>query len=400
MTASRYPTCRKCSRTKTDNIDQVADGRHRLRYQARRIRTVEYFEDHDAALEGARKALGRGAIRAVKPDRRMTLGDWLTDHYLNPAVNPRNLKPGSLRSYASVAEHHLRPNPLWTRPLVKVEDTEVAEFLAELAAALSPSGAKSARCLLKGALSTASKKGLIRSNPLADLDPIRVPKRKTPPMTSDEVRLLREHVEGDPDEALYLLLMTTGLRIGEALGLRWSDIDLDSGEVSITGKLDLIRQERDEWVKSGSGQRTADLGPRARLALRAHHVAQARRRAAFEEAGGTWGDSTDLVFLGPEGRPNVYGSFFGRFVKAIEASGVKARRAARLIREYPDGPPALSPHDLRHTWITLLLEDGAPIGDVSRSAGHASVWITHDAYGHLTKKGRANLAERMTGILE
>ena len=171
-------------------------------------------------------------------------------------------------------------------------------------------------------------------------------------------------VQSTEDDRLHVLYMTAGglgLRQGELLALRWSDVNLEAGTVTIRHT------------------RNAKTGELAAAALRDHRRRQLEERLAV---GRRWRDG-DLVFTSPIGTPLDAANVTHRFQASLAAAGLPRQRF----------------HDLRHACATLRLEQGEELAVVSRILGHASITTTANVYGHLTDSMLGKAAERTDVIL-
>ena len=165
------------------------------------------------------------------------------------------------------------------------------------------------------------------------------------------------------------LLATTGMRRGEVLGLRWADIDLDTGRLTITRTLITTDVERRRarnglgHAEDRQGPSTNSAGPDDRVGPCAHRSRQLQERLA---AGSAYEDG-DLVCCLEDGRPlhpKTFSYYFGRHVRRLEL-------------------PKIRLHDLRHTHATLALRAGVHPRIVQERLGHANVSITLDTYSHV-----------------
>jgi integrase len=174
-------------------------------------------------------------------------------------------------------------------------------------------------------------------------------------------------IRGERFEALYVVAIREGLRRGEILGLRWRDVDLDGGTLSVTGSLQGIGRRANLTIgepKSRKSRRSLALFPETVEALREHRTRQLQERL---RAGSMWEDR-DLVF------PNEFGAFLGVGPLTSDLDGL-LRRA---------GLPDVRFHDLRHSAATDWLKGGMHPKVASERLGHASVGITLDLYSHVT----------------
>ena len=168
-------------------------------------------------------------------------------------------------------------------------------------------------------------------------------------------------------------LASTGMRRGEALGLHWSNVDLDAARIVVNRSLTLVNEEL-VWAspKTARSGRTLSLDPETVAALRAHRRRQIEERL---NAGEAWEDS-NLVFCNEDGTALHPSRFTRRFVAATEQAGV----------------PRIRLHDLRHTWAILALQAGIHPKVVSERLGHATTGITLDIYSHVQPELDAHAA--------
>jgi integrase len=186
------------------------------------------------------------------------------------------------------------------------------------------------------------------------------------PLSADEARRLLDAANGDRLEALYVLTVHTGMRRGNLLGLRWSDVDLEGGTVSV--RRTLTRTDNGKGVALGDpktkrSRRTVRLTRGSAEALRRHLERQLRQ---IEEVGDHYRDE-GLVFATEAGTP-------------INPSNLRQRSFAPLLKRA--GLPHIRFHDLRHTCATLLLSRNVHPKYVQELLGHTSVAITLDTYSH------------------
>jgi len=202
-------------------------------------------------------------------------------------------------------------------------------------------------------------------------------------MTTWTAEQLRAFLDYTVDHRLYsafVVLATTGMRRGEALGLRWSDVELTTGRSSIVQTVIAVNHK----VKIGSpktarGRRTVALDPGTVAVLRRHRQQQLEERlimgAGFTDHG--------LIFCRPDAGP----LHPERFTRTFE---IEAGRA---------GLPRIRLHDLRHTWATLALASGEHPKVVQERLGHANVSITLDIYSHVSEGLHGAAADRVAGII-
>jgi integrase len=184
----------------------------------------------------------------------------------------------------------------------------------------------------------------------------------------------------DPMFPLWLLALSTGLRRGEILGLRWADIDLDNGHLVISRtRLPLGGGVIDSTPKSKTANRRISLDPDLVATLRAFSLEQRKSRL---ELGGTW-QAGDLVATDLDGSPCHPLTFSRRWGRACEAAGV----------------PVIRLHDSRHTAAVTMIRHGVPIAIVSGRLGHANVSTTMNNYWHFTESADREASAVMGAVL-
>lgn len=221
--------------------------------------------------------------------------------------------------------------------------------------------------IIKRALADAVRKGLLARNVAELADPPSTKATKAPTMrtwTADEIAVFLTHVRDDRLYAGWLLVASTGARRGEVLGVRWRDLDLDTGRMAIVQTvIDGPDGPRISTPKGGRGRSIA-LDAATASALRAHRRAQAAERLAWGPAY----EDHDLVIARENGTPVRPRSFSRAFERHLQAAGL----------------PAIRLHDLRHSWATLALGAGVHPKIVSERLGHSSIAITLDTYSHVS----------------
>jgi integrase len=297
----------------------------------------------------------------------MTVGAWL-DKWLD-SLEPTGLKASTVRNYRDVVNFYVRPQVGYIR-LGRLTPEDVEKMVRALAeAGRSTNTQRIARTVLRRSLNQALRRGYVSRNVVSLTDPPAVKVNERPVLTAGQVRLLLATLHDDWLLALYTVTVHTGIRQGEALALRWCDVDLASATVTVAGTLDRSLKRRTE-PKTEKSKRTLALTPQAVEALKAQ-----RDRQTFL---GTQG-SDGLVFTSSKGTP-LFDTTVRRHWKVT---------AAKL------GLPEMHWHDLRHSAATIMLAQGVPIEVVSRVLGHASIRITADVYGHVSPETHRDAAKAM-----
>ena len=293
----------------------------------------------------------------------------------------RELRPRVWQLYEQVGRTHLLP-ALGRIPLANLGPDDLrALHTRMLDAGLSPTTARHAHRVLHRALADAVRWGIAARNVAERATPPRAAQQEMRTLSVEQVQVLLAAARDDRLEALYLLAVTTGMREGELLGLRWRDVDLDRARLSVTATLESAGTNPVlAEPKTAKSRRQIMLTESAVVALRRHRQAQI---AEHLTAGPKWGGH-DLVFTDGEGQ-------------ALRRQTVLQFRLRPLLREA--GLPPIRFHDLRHTAATLLLSRGVHPKIASEMLGHASVAITLDRYSHVSETMQTEAVKAMTDLL-
>lgn len=317
------------------------------------------------------------ALRAAgTPATTMRTADWLA--LWLPTTRPR-VAPATFRGYVVVIRSI--GARIGDVPLGSLTPSDVERMTAAMiASGRSPATASMARKILRLSLRQAIRDGLVVRNVAAEARPPRAEPYQARTLTAEEARHLIATTADDELGPLFAVLIATGLRQGEALGLGWSDVTAGTLTVRRSLTLDWDGRLSLGAPKSDRSRRTIALPAVARDALEAQ---RARQGAAREAAGTAWQDRDGLVFTDAVGRP------------------VQSRAVARALREAlaRAGLPPIRCHDLRHTAATLQLAAGVPLAVISRTLGHSSIAVTADIYAAVTPDLRREAAEAMDRAL-
>lgn len=318
-------------------------------------------------------------LRAVGvPSTTMRTADWMAAWLPTTA---QRIAPSTYRGYAAVGRAIAAR--IGDIPLGSLSPADVERMTgAMLGDGLTARTAGMARKVLRLALRQAIRDGLVSRNVAAEARPPRVAPFAARPLTAAEARRLIAATADDDLGPLWTLLIATGLRQGEALGLSWANVDTTSGTLTVRRSLARGWDGRPALgqPKSDRSRRTIDLPTAAREAIERQRI---RRDVARAAAGAAWQDRDGLVFTDAVGRPLI-----GRNV-------TPALRVALARAELP----AIRCHDLRHTYATLQLAAGVPLTTISRTLGHSSLTITADIYAAVTPELRREAADAMDRAL-
>jgi integrase len=307
---------------------------------------------------------------------KMTVAEYL-EHWLAVDIDRRVARKTAAR-HRGIARHQIIPS-LGRIPLRKLTATHIEAAEAELQRSGYVKGRKLGEGLtaqtvlhvhrtLSQALAHAVKTGVLFKNPAEQVKPPRPPRREIAILSKAEVAALLRTAEGT---ALYLpelVGVTTGMRRGEILGLRWSDIDLKRGTLTVNQSLERAKGKSVlKPPKTAGSRRTITLPALTVEALKVHRDAQAVDR---------WLGKLELVLAHADGSPLDPDSLTKAFDRLVVAVGVRR----------------ITFHGLRHTHISHQLMDGVHVKIVSERAGHASVSTTLSVYAAFIPSMQADAA--------
>ncbi|MGH7882923.1 MAG: tyrosine-type recombinase/integrase, partial [Candidatus Dormibacteraceae bacterium] len=276
-----------------------------------------------------------------------------------------SIRPKTYASYEGTVRLHLLP-ALGRINLRNLSLVEIQNLLTtKTKAGLAPRSVRYILLVLRIALGQAERWDMLSRNMAKLVDGPRVPHRDVPVLTPEQSRTMLSAAQGDRFEAAYTLALGLGLRRGEVLGLRWEDLNLESGRLSVGGALQRIPGEgllRVE-TKTTRSRRVITLPKVCISTLRVHRIRQIQNKLA---AGLQWVE-TGYIFTTERGTP-VDGEVVTRSLQRL------------LLRA---GLPRLKFHDLRHGAASLLLAEGVAARVVMDVLGHSQISTTQNIYQHV-----------------
>lgn len=348
---------------------RLQDGRKQFFYGASRGQVKNRLEEaQQAARQGVKLA-------GPNPSVAQFLDGWL--EAIESSVRPRTFE-----SYCLNAR---RVAPYLGRLKLRALEPAAVQgaYAALLKRGLSKRSVEQAHTVLHRALRQAMMWGLVARNP-ADVVAVPRPKRRDmQTLTEEQVRRLFEATAEHRLYPLWVLLATTGLRIGEALALSWGDVDLQRGRLSVRRALQRQRGRGLVFVepKSDTSRRTVPLPAGTVLTLADHRLRQERERTA---AAGIALNEKELVFLNVEGRPIDPSTLCRPFHQALKRAGI----------------PRVRIHDLRHTAATYLLGRRVHPKIVQTLLGHSTITLTLDTYSHVIPSFTQEVADHMDTLFD
>ena len=294
----------------------------------------------------------------AKATLRVFLVEWL-------ATIKTSLRPKTWGQYGQVARQHILPE-LGKTKLKDLRPDQIQSFYnRKMETGTSPPTVRIIHAVLHKALGDALRWGLIHRNPVSVVLKPKVPRREMKVLSADQVRQLLICTSGVRNEALYHVAVSTGLRQGEILGLKWSDLDWEAASLQIQRQVQRAPGEGLKLVepKSAAGRRLIILGPSMLEKLLEHSKKQ---RSNSILVGEHWQEH-DLIFPSTIGTPMDQKRLHTNFKRLLRRAGL----------------PDIRFRDRRHTAATLMLQQGIHPKIVQERLGHSQISVTLDTYSHV-----------------
>ena len=287
------------------------------------------------------------------------------------------MRPNTYRQYYSTVHYHLIPSLGHIR-LQKLTTEKVQAFCAEMQnEGLSAKTIVNIHSVLSSALENAVNWELVGRNVAKRVMLPGIERYEAQTLTVEQAKKLVEVAQGSRLEALLLVALTTAMRRGELLALRWSDIDFEKGIVHVRRTMNHVKGlgYHEGEPKTRTGRRNIMLPEVAIEALKGHHVYQEQARI---KAGEKWQDR-GIVFC------NIYGGFFNPARVGDLFQGLLKKA----------GLPHMRFHDLRHSAATILLQARVQLKTVQELLGHSTIATTADIYSHVSSEMREEVVNKM-----
>jgi integrase len=338
-----------------------------------------YARTREEARQKLREAVRKQEQGLPVSVKRHMVGEFL-DMWLEEAVKP-SVRPRTYDSYTQMVRLHIKPT-LGHYQLAQLTPQDVQKFLRhKLAAKLSPRTVQYLRAILRIALNQAVQWDMVTRNVAALTKPPRPQRHETRTLNPEQSIALLQGARGDRLEALYVVTLVTGIRQGEVLGLRWSDVDLEAGTITLRKQLQRIdRQYVLTEPKTSNSRRVLPLLPLAVDALRSHRKRQTEERLV---AGPAWHNEYELVFTTVAGSPLHWRVVVVRFKALLKHAGL----------------PPVRFHDLRHSCASLLAYLNVHPSVIMAVLGHSTYKLTMDLYTHVDPAALRDAAEKMQVLL-
>ena len=308
----------------------------------------------------------------------VTLGDFI-QQWLE--IHKTTLAPKTVLQYEQLVQSYILPQigkiKLRELRLDRVE----AHYIGLQENGLSSRSVRFVHAVLHKSLNAAIRRGYIGYNAAQGVILPRSELKEMAFLDADEVLQFLIAIEESPHKAFYILAIKTGMRKGELLALKWSDLNWQSGTIHVQRQVQRIKGQGLVFCppKTRAGRRTLQFGEKTLETLRKQFE---RCKLLKSAAGDNWKDH-NLIFPSTVGTPLGGSSISKNFKAQLEKAGVKNIRF----------------HDLRHTAASLMLNNGVPVIVVSKILGHSKTSTTLDIYGHLIPVMQESAARIMDEIV-
>lgn len=330
-------------------------------------------------VSGKTKTEAREALAAARADAaggvvfdagKLTVADylerWLSDS-LKPLVDAGKMAYSTYDRYVGIVDKHISPT-IGRKKLRDLGRAEVRALYSKKGEVLSPRSVDYIHVTLQKALSQAVRDDLINRNVATGERPRSSRSREEiKALSSEQARMLLSATRGERNEALYVVALHTGLRQGELLGLKWTDLDLEGRRLSVRRAIKVTEHGLDFGPpKNKASRRSVPLSKTAVAALKAHRTRQNEERLRL---GDLWLDF-DLVFPNRVGKPLDHNNLYYRDYK-------------KLLKRAELGDEGFTFHSLRHSFATELFNQRKRPKIIQSLLGHSSIVQTMDTYSHL-----------------
>ncbi len=319
---------------------------------------------------------------------KTNLTDWF-DKWLNTYAKLA-VRKTTWESYKTQVEQHIKPRignikltSLNTGHLQKLYNDLLINGRVDGKGGLSPRTVRYTHMIIHSALEQAIKEHIIRINPS---DAVRLPrdiKKEMQTLDTDNIKMFMNTAKQTRYYSAYMLELTSGLRRGELLGLRWKDIDLVNGTIQVVQQLIRTRNGLEfSEPKTKISRRTINIPEntvKTLKTLKTHKIKQAEEKL---KAGGIY-QNNDLVFCTEIGKPIDPKNFVRSFQSTLEKAGLDKIRF----------------HDMRHTFSVLSLQAGVSIKAIQEALGHHTPAFTMEVYGHVNKQMKQEASEKIGKIV-
>lgn len=311
-------------------------------------------------------------------DAKVSVGAY-TEEWIASSLAASDRKASTKATYTTLARKHIVDSTLGNRTLDRLLPSHVEAWVVELRnRKLSAATVRQVHTILRSVLDSAVRDEALGKNPASAVRRPKAEHREATYLTPAQARSLLDAVGDSRVRPLVEVLLHTGLRRGEALALRWSDVDFTNHTMRVRGTLNWVGSQLViTEPKTEKSRRVIHMTETCEAILRRVKVEQNEARLTLGRA---WTD-TGLVFTTEAGTPRDPRNALRTLKLAVRRAGL---------------PDTVGMHTLRHSAASTMLAAGVPLKVVSDVLGHSSVSITGDIYGHVSPEVSATAMERLS----
>ena len=368
------------------NIRKRKDGRWEGRYTAginpengKQIFKNVLGKTQAEVKEKLKKALADSQKLDLTKQGKYTVGTWMDAWFEN--VAKIKVRPSSHQTYRGYIDNHIKPN-IGNIPLEKLTTMELQKLYRKLLTSgrverveakeqpkgLSAKTVRNINQVISSAMDLAVAQKIILENPTRACSLPRVEHKEMQTISAEQLQAFLEEAKRSGVYEMYYIELSTGLRRGELLGLKWEDIGMKQGVIRVRRQISRIDGKIVEApLKTKNSYRTVTISPQA------VEVLKAQKEKTDDE----------YVFPSPNGGPISPDSVNNMLHRVLDRAGI----------------PRVRFHDMRHTFATLALQNGVDIKTVSGMLGHFSAGFTLDTYAHVTTAAQKEAAAAIGNML-
>lgn len=379
---------RKVERTVNDKTYKYYEARYSAGFdpgtgkQIQRSITGKTQKEVAQKLKEVLSALDAGTY--IAPNK-MTVSEWLSEwsqQYI------KNVKDSTRSAYMTIINTHLLPN-IGAIRLDELTTPTIQRLYNSLGEpngnrdGISAKTIKNVHGVLHKALHQAMLNGNIRNNPTDAAVLPRIEKTQIHPMDEYQISSFLKAIRGHQFEKLYITMLFTGLREGEALALTWNCVSFVNGSITVDKQLQLVRGSKGQYrlvATKNSKVRTIHVAQYVLDILRDIKREQEHNREIY----GPPLEKTPYVFCTPMGEHYKPNTVYKNFKAVVRNLGYDHIRL----------------HDLRHSYAVASIRSGDDIKTVQDNLGHATASFTLDVYGHVTDQMKRDSAARMEQFIQ
>ncbi|WP_130806480.1 tyrosine-type recombinase/integrase [Senegalia massiliensis] len=323
----------------------------------------------------------------ISEDDKITLQEWFYTWLFE--FRKIDLKPSSFERYEGIYRNYIENSPIGKKKLADIRPAHIQKYMNTLLETKPISTVHTVSKFLSTCLNEAVKQNYIQKNHCKSIKlPKKVKEESFTVFTLDEQKQFIEGIKDHKYEMAFLLNLSTGLRLGELLALKWDDIDFTNNTLTINKSIKRVtfvdkegkRNNRiiEQTPKTESSNRTVPIPDNIINKLKKYKVKQLETKLKNKE----FYEEKNYIFCDKYGHPLDPKNIPRNFKSVLKKAG---------IRE-------IKYHSLRHTYATRLFEADVPIKTVQSLLGHSDITTTMNIYTHVTKEKKSEAADKINNL--